>query len=164
MKKKNKYLEEMLHKMVDDFNSYSELVALNYEKKREGKCDESTLQWNRGCLNKIEEYLKEFAAALDVGLKFDCGEHTFGYDDWKRQLEYRTVTILEPNRGVGGMASWEKEKAYCEKKAAELSEEMKSAIETSDRKRFEAAFSKAQRYMKKKQLTQLLKAFYERVK
>lgn len=60
------------------------------------------------------------------------------------------------------MANWEKEKAYCEKRASELTSEMEAAIETSDRTRFQKAFETAQRYMTKKQLNPLLKAFYER--
>lgn len=85
---------KMLQKLMDDFNSYSELVALNYEQKKEGKCGEGTLQWNRGNLNRIEEYLKALAGDMGVGLIWECGEHTFGYDDWKRQLTYRTVRLF----------------------------------------------------------------------
>lgn len=60
------------------------------------------------------------------------------------------------------MANWEKEKAYCEKRASELTSEMNAAIETSDKERFQKAFGTAQRYMTRKQLNPLLKAFYER--
>lgn len=41
----------------------------------------------------IEEYLKEMANLFGVKLYWECGEHTFGYDDWKRVLEYRTVSV-----------------------------------------------------------------------
>lgn len=44
----NVTMKATLEKLVKDFNDYSELVALNYAKKKEGKCDEGTLQWNRG--------------------------------------------------------------------------------------------------------------------
>ncbi len=84
---------KILEKLVEDFNNYSELVALNYAKLKEGKCDEGALEWNRGSLNKIEEYMEEFAATLNVKLEYECKEHTFGFDDWKRKLEYRTVKI-----------------------------------------------------------------------
>jgi hypothetical protein len=60
------------------------------------------------------------------------------------------------------MKDWDKEKAYCEKRASELTSEMEAAIETSDRARFQKAFETAQRYMTRKQLNSLLKAFYER--
>lgn len=60
------------------------------------------------------------------------------------------------------MKDWDKEKAYCEKRASELTSEMEAAIETSDRARFQKAFETAQRYMTRKQLNPLLKAFYER--
>lgn len=85
-------------RLVKDFNTYSELVALNYSKMKEGKCDESTLQWNRGNLSRIEEYLMELTKNMDgVNLKWECKEHTFGYDDWQRQLEYRTVRVVFDN-------------------------------------------------------------------
>jgi len=80
-------------RLVKDFNNYSELVALNYSKIKEGNCDESTLQWNRGHLSQIEEYLKELANSLEVTLNWECREHEFGFDDWKLMLEYRTVNI-----------------------------------------------------------------------
>ena len=84
---------ELIAKLAEDFNNYSELVALNYAKIKEGKCDESTLQWNRGSLNKIEEHLKLLADAFGVKLYFRCDKHSFGFDDWKRELEYRTVMV-----------------------------------------------------------------------
>lgn len=43
-------MKNILMRLVKDFNEYSELVALNYSKMKEGKCDEGTLQWNRGHL------------------------------------------------------------------------------------------------------------------
>lgn len=86
-------MKKILMRLVKDFNEYSELVALNYSKKKEGKCDESTLQWNRGHLYRIEEYLKEVANSLGVTLYWECKEHEFGFDDWKITLEYRTVRI-----------------------------------------------------------------------
>lgn len=86
--------KEMLQKLMKDFNDYSELVTLNYEQKKEGRCEEGTLQWNRGNLNRIEEYLKALADGMGVGLIWECDEHTFGYDDWKRKLTYRTVRLF----------------------------------------------------------------------
>ena len=80
-------------RLVEDFNNYSELVALNYAHQKEGRCDDGTLQWNRGQLSKIEEYLDELAPQAGVKLEWECKEHTFGHDDWKRELTYRTVRI-----------------------------------------------------------------------
>ena len=95
-------MREMLMRLVKDFNEYSELVALNYSKMKEGKCDEGTLQWNRGHLYRIEEYLDELAKSLGITLNWECKEHIFGYDDWKRTLEYRTVSIsIEDMEKVG---------------------------------------------------------------
>lgn len=91
-------MKKFIVKLVKDFNTYSELVALNCSKKKEGKCDESTLQWNRGNLNRIEEYLRELADSNPgVHLLWECKEHTFGFDDWQRQLEYRTVRVVFDN-------------------------------------------------------------------
>lgn len=83
----------LVNRLVKDFNEYSELVALNYSKMKEGKCDESTLQWNRGHKYQVEEYLKELAGSLGITLIWECKEHEFGFDDWKRMLEYRTVRV-----------------------------------------------------------------------
>jgi len=84
---------EMIGKLVEEFNGYSELVALNYAQIKEGKCDDGTLQWNRGSLNKIEEHLRMFAEMCGVKLYWDCREHIFGFDDWQRVLTYRTVRV-----------------------------------------------------------------------
>lgn len=97
---KGTMMKKILMRLVKDFNEYSELVALNYSKKKEGACDESTLQWNRGNLYQIEEYLKEAADNVGVTLDWECKEHEFGFDDWKRVLEYRTVKI--------SLQDWEK--------------------------------------------------------
>ena len=88
-------MKNILIRLVNDFNSYSELVALNRAQMKEGKCDDSILQWNRGHLNQIEEYLKEFAENARVILTWEFKEHVFGFDDWKRILEYRTVSVDE---------------------------------------------------------------------
>lgn len=91
-------MKDFILKLVKDFNEYSELVALNYAKMKEGECDEGTLQWNRGHLYRIEDYLKYLADSTDgVNLKWECKEHTFGFDDWQRQLEYRTVRVVFDN-------------------------------------------------------------------
>lgn len=93
-----KNMNDLILKLEKDFNDYSELVALNYQQMKEGKCDESTLQWNRGNLNRIEDYLEQLSKSIDgVNLLWECKEHIFGYDDWKRQLEYRTVRVVFNN-------------------------------------------------------------------
>ena len=81
----------LITQLVNDFNRYSELVALNYEQKKEGQIDEGTLQWNRGSLDKIEEHLAMIAETAGVSLYWTFGAHDFGFDDWKRVLSYRTV-------------------------------------------------------------------------
>lgn len=86
-------MKNILMRLVEDFNEYSELVALNRSKMKEGKCDDSTLQWNRGHLDRIEVYLNDAADSVGVTLNWECKEYTFGYDDWKRVLTYRTVNI-----------------------------------------------------------------------
>lgn len=91
--KSNVTMKAILEKLVDDFNNYSELVALNYAQMEEGRCAEEMLQWNRGIMNCIEEYMTELANVMGVKLEYEYGVHSFGFDDWKRYLEYRTARI-----------------------------------------------------------------------
>lgn len=86
-------MKNILLRLVKDFNEYSELVALCRSKKEEGQCDDNTLQWNRGHLYRIEEYLKAAADSVGISLCWECKEHLFGYDNWERMLTYRTVCI-----------------------------------------------------------------------
>lgn len=95
MKTPNIAMIAMLRKLTEDFNDYSELVALNYAKKKEGKCDEGTLEWNRGHLNCTEEYMTALADIMGVKLEYKCDIHSFGFGDWKRNLEYKTVQIVD---------------------------------------------------------------------
>ena len=88
-------MKKMLERMIKDFNLYSGMVALSYEWMKEGKCDEGMLQWNKGSMNRIEEYMKELAEALDVKLEYEYVADVFGYDDWKRVLEYRMVRAAQ---------------------------------------------------------------------
>lgn len=48
-----------------------------------------------GNMNRIEEYMKGLADVMGVKLEYECGVHSFGFDDWKRNLEYRTVQIVK---------------------------------------------------------------------
>ena len=94
MKKLNSKEKAFLEDLMAQFNDYSELVALNYQQKKEGKFSEmdmeSTLQWNRGSLNKIEEHLEVYAEMVGVNLVFAYGPHP--YRD-REPLEYRTVHL-----------------------------------------------------------------------
>ena len=96
MKKISKKNLAFLEELVAQFNDYSEVVALNYQQKKEKKGKfsemdmESTLQWNRGSLNKIEEHLKAYAEMMGVNLVFAYGPHPF-LD--REPLEYRTVHL-----------------------------------------------------------------------
>ena len=88
-------MKDFIMKLVEDFNAYSELVALNRAKITEGTGDIETLEWNRGSLNKIEEYLELLAEDNEgISLRWECKEHIFGFDDWERKLEYRTVEVV----------------------------------------------------------------------
>ena len=51
--------------------------------------------------------------------------------------------------------TWEQEKAYCEKRAKELTQEMESAIATLDPDKFYRAYATAMRYMTRKQRGEL---------
>ena len=94
MKKLNSKEKAFLEDLMTQFNDYSELVALNYQQKKEGKFSEmdmeSTLQWNRGSLNKIEEHLEVYAEMIGVNLVFAYGPHPFLN---REPLEYRTVHL-----------------------------------------------------------------------
>ena len=94
MKKLNSREKAFLEDLMAQFNDYSELVALNYQQKKEGKFSEmdmeSTLQWNRGSLNKIEEHLEVYAEMIGVNLVFAYGPHPFLN---REPLEYRTVHL-----------------------------------------------------------------------
>lgn len=52
-------MKNFIKQLASEFNSYSQLAALNYEQMKKGKCDEGTLRWNKGNLNRIEDYLKQ---------------------------------------------------------------------------------------------------------
>lgn len=94
MKKLNSKEKAFLEDLMAQFNDYSELVALNYQQKKEGKFSEIdmelTLQWNRGSLNKIEEHLEVYAEMIGVDLVFAYGPHPFLN---REPLEYRTVHL-----------------------------------------------------------------------
>lgn len=89
MKKLTKKNLEILNRLVKDYNSYSELVALNYYRKHE----EGITQWNRGSLSIIREYLEDFAKSIGVELTFTCGTHPF----LDLKLEYITASYTTPS-------------------------------------------------------------------
>lgn len=85
MKKLTKKDQAILNHLINDFNSYSELVALNRYKKHE----EGITEWNRGSLSIIRNYLEEFAKSRVVELTFTYGTHPFlGFE-----LGYVTVSV-----------------------------------------------------------------------
>jgi len=84
-------MRELLETLIEEYNDYSELVALSRAKMKEGKGIDGMLEWNRGCLNKIGEHLEKVAEIMGVKLEYRCERHVFGFDDWRRDLEYRTV-------------------------------------------------------------------------
>jgi len=59
--------------------------------------------------------------------------------------------------------TWEREKAYMEKRAKALGAEMDQAIESADKDRFEKAFVTAMRYMKKKERGTYYRRFIEKM-
>lgn len=59
--------------------------------------------------------------------------------------------------------SWEKEKAYCERRAQEFAAEMEAAVDAADRDRFLAAFRDSARYLSRKQRNQFYLQFLGRV-
>lgn len=97
-------MNDLIMHLVNDYNTYSELVALNYAHLKEGKLEDSELQWNRGHLSRIQDYLTQLAEVIDgVSLEWECGVHAFAYGDATRarQLEYRTVhAVFAPEKGA----------------------------------------------------------------
>ncbi|MBQ2141421.1 MAG: hypothetical protein II433_10060 [Acidaminococcaceae bacterium] len=55
--------------------------------------------------------------------------------------------------------TWEKEKQYAEKRAAELKEKMIDATKACDKVAFEKAYSKSFRYMTSKERGQMMTMF-----
>ena len=60
--------------------------------------------------------------------------------------------------------TWEQEKEYIAKRAEALGHEMDQAIEAADKDRFEEAFVKSMRYMKKKERLTYYKRFLEKMR
>lgn len=90
-----KFEIKVLERLVRDFNEYSRLVALNYEHIKEGRGDKEILEWNRGQLNRIEEYLNDIADIIpSVTIRWECNEHKFIAGDVIRILEYRTAVVI----------------------------------------------------------------------
>lgn len=61
------------------------------------------------------------------------------------------------------MTAYEKEKAYCTRRAAELTAEMEAALETKDRERFKTAYRASARYMRQKERKPLYIRFLREV-
>lgn len=89
MKKISKKNLAILNCLVKYYNSYSELVALNYYQKHY----EGITQWNRGSLSIIREYLEDFAKSIGVELTYTCGTHPF----LDFELEYKTASYTIPS-------------------------------------------------------------------
>lgn len=91
MKKLTKKNLEILNRLVRDYNSYSELVALNYYRNHE----KGITEWNRGSLYTINGYLEEFAKSIGVELTYTWGTHPF----LDYELEYTTVSYTASSVG-----------------------------------------------------------------
>lgn len=64
-------LRSLLSRMVEDYNTYSQLVAFN-------NCygaDDGTIQWNKGCLKSAEDYMERLAEILGVKLRYEFSDH-----------------------------------------------------------------------------------------
>lgn len=85
MKKLTKKDQAILNRLINDFNSYSELVALNHYKGHK----EDITEWNRGSLNIIRGYLGDFTKSRGIELIFTCETHPF----LDYELEYVTVSV-----------------------------------------------------------------------
>lgn len=90
MKRITKFDQKLLDRLVGDYNHFSELVALNRKKMKEGQCDEGLLEWNRGTLNQIEHYLEDLVKEFGLELNYEYGSHEF----MDYELEYLTVKLV----------------------------------------------------------------------
>ena len=86
-------MDKLLCRLAAEYNRRSELVALNKEQLKRGECDDGTLQWNRGALNQIEEYLHLIAREENVKITYEYHEHDFGFGEWSRKLSYNEVYL-----------------------------------------------------------------------
>lgn len=94
----NEKMELLLEQMVDDFNHYSRSVALI---RAENKEDEGTLQWNRGSLDRVEDYMEGLANLMGVKLKYKFDVHVYGRGQkWEQELKYGTVEIVKEGKQV----------------------------------------------------------------
>lgn len=89
-------LTDLLLKTANEYNIYSQLVALCRAYKEEGKCTEEDLQWKRGYRSCCENQLKEVAAIAGATLIWECSENVVATCDQQRTLEYRTVRVQFP--------------------------------------------------------------------
>ena len=90
----NEKMELLLEKMVDDFNEYSELVALSYAEDKE----DEELRY-MGKMDCIEEYLLDLANLMGVKLKYKFDVHVYGRGEkLERKLKYRTVEIVKEGK------------------------------------------------------------------
>ena len=95
----NEKMERMLEKMVDDFNKYSELVALRYIRREESKYAERLLQRSIGRRECIEEYMKGLADLMGVKLKYGHGFEVYGRgEEWEQEIKYRTVEVVKEGK------------------------------------------------------------------
>ncbi|PNH18653.1 hypothetical protein B6K86_08635 [Lachnospiraceae bacterium] len=93
----NEKMELLLEQMVDDFNHYSRSVALS----RADDKDEGTLQWNRGSLDRVEDYMEGLAHLMGVKLKYKFDVHVYGRGEkWEQELKYGTVEIVKEGKQV----------------------------------------------------------------
>lgn len=79
--------------MARDYNRFSELEALNYEKAKTGRFDLLMAARLDGATDTIRRDLTNLANDIGAKLIWEHKEHEFGYDDWKRTLEYETVSV-----------------------------------------------------------------------
>lgn len=83
----NEMLNDVLDKLISDYNTYSELVALN----RVQHHDPSITQWNSGRLDSTEAYMAELADILGVRLTYLFGDHGYVTPDGRKMLSFYKV-------------------------------------------------------------------------
>lgn len=81
---------DLLNRLVGRFNTYSELVALNYYKKHEG----GTIQWNRGHEDAYEDEARELAEQMVIKINYEMMKSKYFEGETEEfEIEYRAMYL-----------------------------------------------------------------------
>lgn len=92
---------DILVKYVEDFNSFSKLIEMNYHDLENVPVDdeeqrqriEGNLKWNKACRYCVKEFLENLSNLIGIKLNFDYGPHHMKYGFWEGDMFFQTVDI-----------------------------------------------------------------------